>query len=101
MDTHTLGLYTVVSNQEMLGAFAVNLFDPGESAIRPTPTIRIGRSEVTASAREEEGQFEIWPWLALVAFALVVIEWWVYHRGVTLPAVSGWRGIFQRKKVAP
>lgn len=100
VDTHTLGLYTVVSNQDVLGAFAVNLFDPGESAIRPTPTIRLGRSEVTASAREEEGQLEIWPWLALVAFALVVIEWWVYQRGATLPAVPGWRGVFQRKKIS-
>jgi hypothetical protein len=100
VDTHTLGLYTVVSNQNVLGAFAVNLFNPGESDIRPAPTVRIGRSDVTASTREDEGQLEIWPWLAALAFALVVVEWWVYHRGATLPAAPGWKGFFQRKKAA-
>jgi len=100
VDTRALGLYTVVSNQDVLGTFAVNLFNPSESAIRPAPTIRIGRTDVTASAREEQGQLEIWPWLAAIAFALVVIEWWVYHRGATLPAIPGWRGFFQRKKIS-
>ncbi len=100
VDTRALGLYTVVSNQDVLGTFAVNLFNPSESAIRPAPTIRIGRTDVTASAREEQGQLEIWPWLAAIAFALVVIEWCVYHRGATLPAIPGWRGFFQRKKIS-
>jgi hypothetical protein len=100
-DTHTLGLYTVLSNQSVLGTFAVNLFNPSESAIRPAPIIRLGRAEVTAAVRDELGQYEIWPWLAALAFALLLIEWWVYHRGATLPAGPGWRGVFQRKKVAP
>jgi hypothetical protein len=53
---------------------------------------------VAASAREERGQLEIWPWLAAAAFALLLVEWWIYHRGPTLPAAPGWRGVFQRKK---
>ena len=24
---------------------------------------------------------EVWPWLAGVALALLLIEWWIYHRG--------------------
>jgi hypothetical protein len=91
----------VLSNQSVLGTFAVNLFNPSESAIRPAPIIRLGRVEVTAAVRDELGQYEIWPWLAALAFALLLIEWWVYHRGATLPAGPGWRGVFQRKKVAP
>ena len=98
-DTYRLGLYRVFSNQGSVGQFAVNLFDPAESSIRPAGTIRIGRSEVTATVREDQGQLEFWPWIAGVAFGLLLVEWWVYHRGATLPAVRGWRGIFQRKRV--
>ncbi len=98
-DTRRLGVYTVVSNQKVLGSFAVNLFNPSESNIRPAADLHIGQSTVTASAREERGQLEIWPWLAAAAFVLLLIEWWVYHRGPTLPTAPGWRGIFQRKKM--
>jgi hypothetical protein len=72
-----------------LGTFAVNLFNPSESNIRPAPTIQIGRSQVNASAREAQGQLEIWPWLAGLAFLLLFIEWWVYHRGSIIPARRG------------
>jgi hypothetical protein len=97
-DTHKLGVYGVVSNQMVLGAFAVNLFDPAESNIRPASLIRVGRAEVTAAERTESGQLEIWPWIAFLAFLILLIEWWVYHRGATLPARPDWRGLFQRKR---
>ena len=98
-DTNALGVYSVVSNQQVLGSFAVNLFNPAESNIRPAPDIRVGKATVAASARAERGQLEIWPWLAAAAFTLLLIEWWIYHRGPTLPAAPGWRGIFQRKRI--
>jgi hypothetical protein len=94
-----LGVYTVVSNQAVLGRFAVNLFNPAESAIRPAPVIQVGRAEVSAARQAEIGQLEIWPWIAAAAFVLLCLEWWVFHRGATLPAVPGWRGFFRRRKV--
>jgi hypothetical protein len=97
-DTHQLGVYQVFSDQARLGAFAVNLFDPGESAIQPAASIRVGRSDVAAAARAEQGQLEIWPWLAGLAFGLLLLEWWLYHRGTTLPAAPGWRGWVVRRK---
>ncbi len=100
-DTNRLGVYTVTTNQAVLGSFAVNLFDPAESNIRPAPVIRVGRSEVAPSTQAAEGQLEIWPWLAAAALALLLLEWWVYHRGATLPAVPGWRGFFRRKQALP
>ncbi len=84
-NTGLLGVYTLYSGQTVLGYFAVNLFDPFESNIRPQPSIRIGRSDVTASAAQEQGQLEIWPWLAAAAFVILLGEWWVYHRGMTVP----------------
>jgi Ca-activated chloride channel family protein len=98
-NTNVLGVYTVLSNQAVLGHFAVNLFDPGESNIRPATSIRIGRTDIQATAPEAQGQLEIWPWLAGAAFVLLLLEWWIYHRGATLPALSGWRGIFARRRM--
>lgn len=96
--TQQLGVYKVASNTDTLGYFAVNLFDPGESNIRPAPVIHIGRTDVAASAPTAVGQIELWPWLAAAAFGILLLEWWIYHRGTTLPAVRGWRGWWQRKK---
>lgn len=95
-----LGVYTVLSNQAVLGNFAVNLFNPAESDIRPAATITVGRAPVTATARTEVGQLELWPWLAAGALALLALEWWLYHRGATLPAAPGLLGWFRRKRAA-
>lgn len=102
-DTNQLGIYGVgtASIQEggkFAGYFAVNLFDSLESNIEPAETLTIGRAQVAPSVRNQVGQREFWPYVAAAALAILLIEWWVYHRGSTLPAVSGWRGIFQRKK---
>lgn len=100
-ETHQLGVYNVTSNQMQLGAFAVNLFNAAESNIRPAENVRVGRATVDARERREQGQQEIWPWLAGIAFALLLLEWWLYQRGATLPALPGWRGFFRRKRVEP
>jgi len=97
-DTYALGVYQVLSDQRTLGRFTVNLFEPLESRIRPAPSITVGRVEVPAAAPQAEGQLEIWPGLAGLALALLLLEWWLYHRGATLPAGPGWRGWWQRRK---
>ncbi len=97
-ETYALGVYQVRSDQRTLGRFTVNLFEPLESRIRPAAAITVGRVEVPAAAPQAEGQLEIWPWLAGLAFALLLLEWWLYHRGATLPAVPGWRGWWLRRK---
>ncbi|MCC7358663.1 MAG: VWA domain-containing protein [Anaerolineales bacterium] len=97
-DTLTLGVYEVRSTQGLLGRFSVNLFDPLESRIHPAGAITVGRVEVTAAPPQAEGQLEIWPWLAGAALALLLLEWWLYQRGATLPAGPGWRGWPARRK---
>jgi Ca-activated chloride channel homolog len=66
--------------------FAVNLFSPEESQIRPADTIFLGEGEVAGSESDEEfGQRELWPWLAVLVFLVLLVEWWVFHRGSVLP----------------
>lgn len=91
--TSQLGIYKVelLANTEVQteGWFAVNLFAPDESYIAPAESIMVGQTEVTqARSGEEYGQRELWPWLAVAALAVLLIEWWVYHRGSALPVRS-------------
>jgi Ca-activated chloride channel family protein len=81
-DTSELGAYAITSisgEQQTVDYFAVNLFDPHESDIRPVETLRIGQSQISAAPATEQGWQEWWPWLAAVALLILLIEWWVYH----------------------
>jgi hypothetical protein len=70
-------------------AFAVNLFAPEESAIAPKDSITIGQTGVAGAAdRDQFGQREVWQWLAVAAMIMLIAEWWVYHRGSTLPRIG-------------
>ncbi|MBN2470746.1 MAG: VWA domain-containing protein, partial [Anaerolineae bacterium] len=84
------GLYAVetYAGSELLQteAFAVNLFDRRESLIAPVEQLRIGASQVSEAAREEIGQREFWPLIALGALALLLLEWWLYHRQQHIPS---------------
>jgi Ca-activated chloride channel homolog len=81
-DTQELGAYAVTSisgDQQTVDYFAVNLFDPSESDIRPVEAIQIGQSLIAAAQASETGWQEWWPWLAALALLILLIEWWVYH----------------------
>jgi hypothetical protein len=88
--THTneLGYYAVnfiSKDQSSAEYFAVNLFNAAESNIRPHETIQIGQSQITPRVSEKIGQYELWPWLAMLAILILMIEWQVYHRRQLIP----------------
>jgi len=91
-DTGQLGLYTVAlrdaDGERPAGTFAVNLFSPLESEIRPATAIRLGQTAVEAPAEADVGQRELWPWLVAAAFLILTVEWWVHFRGTRLPQIS-------------
>ncbi len=83
-ETQQQGIYTIevleggaVTRSQ---SFAVNLFDPAESDIQPREMIFFGQSGLAPGAREEEGQLEFWPWVALLALMILLLEWVVYQR---------------------
>ncbi len=91
--TDQLGVYLVeqldqpgISDHVLQSAvLAVNLFDEAESNIAPREVVRVGQAEVVTATREEEGRREFWPWLAGAALGVLVVEWWVYQRGTSIP----------------
>jgi hypothetical protein len=90
-DTAAPGLYTfdVLDGEEVVQTqtVAVNLFDAAESDITPRATINIAGQTIAESEREEPGQREFWPEVALLALLLLVIEWVVYQRRMRVPTV--------------
>ncbi len=88
--TEQAGLYTAeaLENGAVVSraAFAVNLFEPLESDIRPRAAVTVGRQTVAPGAREDVGQLEFWPLLALAALAVLLLEWHIYHRRMRVPS---------------
>jgi hypothetical protein len=95
-ETGQIGLYRVEALRAgvpvELALFAVNLFDPNESAIAPRPELTLGGTVISqAQAVEEIGQRELWSLLALIGLVVLLIEWWVYHRrSRMMPAPARW-----------
>ncbi len=83
-DTGAPGVYRVdlLNGAETLQSetFVVNLFSPSESDIAPRQSIRLSGEVISAAARDEVGQQEFWPWAALLALLILLIEWIVYWR---------------------
>lgn len=77
-----VGFYTA-SGPGRASRFALNLASLRESQTAPRKRLRGLAGEVIAGkTRVASGTREIWPWAALAAVALLLVEWWVYHRRI-------------------
>jgi hypothetical protein len=83
-ETGELGVYQVESGGKTVRRFAVNLFDPNESAIRPdlAPTIKIGDVKVAGESGWEPAKREVWKYLVLAGLAVLLLEWYIYIRRI-------------------
>ncbi len=85
-NTDELGVYEVEADGKLLRRFAVNLFDPTESNIPPQaePVIKIGHVEVTGQSHRDVARQETWRWILLAGLAILLLEWYIYNRRVSL-----------------
>jgi Ca-activated chloride channel family protein len=85
-ETDLTGVYTV--EQTVAGGtnrswFTVNLFSDQVSQLKPADRITLPPyNNAVAVNAVHRGQLEIWPWIALGALGLVVLEWLAFHRGI-------------------
>ena len=83
--TGELGVYEVLLDGKLLERFAVNLFHPLESDIRPRKDIEVGRVPVKGQGRGwETARRELWKLLLLIGLAVLLFEWYIFHRRVHL-----------------
>ena len=76
------GFYNITGASGKSATFAVNLINPTESDIRPQPLQTTSGQSVEESVSVATVNKEVWPWLASAALAILVLEWWVYHRRI-------------------
>ena len=80
-----LGIYDVVqhfdSGINSISQFAVNLTSPSESEIAPRESIILGNSEVNRPDTPQIGQNEVWVYFVIIAFLILILEWWIFHFG--------------------
>jgi hypothetical protein len=78
-DTLKQGTYKLkAGTNEVL--FCVNLLDAAESNLEPKNELRFGKYAKAATTTLRQANMEIWRWIALAALAVLMFEWWWYHR---------------------
>ena len=87
-ETDQVGVYTLLAGDTALERFTVNLLNPKESALLHSAT-----PPVVAPPAAIEGGFqpmtqEAWQIPALLAFIVLLLEWWLYHRDGTFIRAS-------------
>jgi Ca-activated chloride channel family protein len=91
--TDKIGIYSVTQytqNQELHGAFAINLFDPLQSRLTPAAQLPIAQSIPFDSGSPAIPRVlrEIWPWIAAFLLLVLCAEWWLFSRSYTIHGVS-------------
>lgn len=78
-DTHRGGVYRLALGTNEL-AFAVNLLDAAETDTTPREEIRFGRYARAEATTLRPANLEWWRWPAAVGLAVLLLEWWYYHK---------------------
>jgi hypothetical protein len=89
-DTGLAGFYEVAfsvpeEKEPQRVYFAANLASAEESDMGPAEKIELVNDrdkEVKAEGQAEEARRELWKIFVLVAFGVLMLEWWVYNRRV-------------------
>ncbi len=61
-------------------AFCVNLLDAAESNTKPKTELQFGRYSKVEATKLKRANMELWRWIAGAALAVLMFEWWYYHR---------------------
>ncbi len=78
--TERAGIYQVLSGEREERSVALNLCDPAESAVAPVEKLKLPGKEVAAVRAVPEGRREVWRQAIFLAFLLLLVEWYIYHR---------------------
>jgi Ca-activated chloride channel family protein len=78
-DTSLQGIYRLKAGTNDL-TFCVNVMDPTESNITPREELSLGRFQKVSASSIKRANLEIWRWIAAGALAILLFEWWFYHK---------------------
>ena len=83
------GIHTIKVSDSRDVAVAIN--SPAEeTVVASIETIFIGTKEVESTKSDGSSYIQLWPWALGAVLAVLVIEWWVYQKKVSLPLMQSW-----------
>ncbi|MCP5520179.1 MAG: VWA domain-containing protein [Verrucomicrobiales bacterium] len=60
--------------------YCANLLDPRETDITPQAEIALGRYARAEATLAQAANLELWRWIAAIGLAILMFEWWWYHK---------------------
>jgi hypothetical protein len=78
-DTMKQGIYKLRAGTNAT-TFCVNVLDAAESDTTPRAEIQFGKYAKVKSTTQSRANMEIWRWFSLFALAVLLFEWWWYHK---------------------
>jgi Ca-activated chloride channel homolog len=77
--TDRQGTYHLLAGTNNI-AFCVNVLDAAESNTKPREGLQLGKFTKVGATQLKQASVEIWRWIAAGALAVLMFEWWYYHR---------------------
>jgi hypothetical protein len=78
-DTAREGVYRLQAGTNEV-VFCVNLLDAAESNTKPRQELQFGKFNTVGAVEIKQASKEFWRWIAGGALAVLMFEWWYYHR---------------------
>ncbi len=78
-DTQREGIYHLEAGTNRVD-FCVNLLDAAETDTTPKAELRFGKYAKVQAATAQPANLEWWRWIAAAGLAVLMFEWWFYHR---------------------
>jgi len=78
-ETYKVGIYKANYGTNET-SFTVNLMDPAESDITPRSQVPVGAQGTASASVTKRANLEYWRWFVMAALAVLMFEWWYYHR---------------------
>lgn len=81
LEVRTPGAYTVrqFAGQELVSQTSID-FAPRMVAPTGRVGVPVGPAATAESSPRIQQQVDVWPWVAVLALALLLVEWWIFHR---------------------
>jgi len=78
-DTDRQGTYRLRAGTNDI-TFCVNVLDAAESNTKPREELQLGKFDKVGATTIRQASVEFWRWIAAGAVAVLMFEWWYYHR---------------------
>ena len=78
-DTFKQGVYRIKAGTNET-TFCVNLMDAAESNTQPRAELPFGKYGKVAATTMKRASLELWRWIAAAGLAVLLFEWWWYHK---------------------